>query len=80
MRVQSQGGGGHDNSLQCSCLENPMDREALWTSWGVSIGSQRHTTETTQRARARTHTHTHTQNTLLLPIEKEIKNIVFCFF
>ena len=22
-------GGGHDNSLQYSCLENPMDREAL---------------------------------------------------
>ena len=21
-------GGGHDNSLQCSCLENPMDRGA----------------------------------------------------
>ena len=22
-------GGGHDNPLQCSCLENPMDRGAL---------------------------------------------------
>ena len=21
-------GGGHGNPLQCSCLENPMDREA----------------------------------------------------
>ena len=21
-------GGGHGNSLQCSCLENPMDRRA----------------------------------------------------
>ena len=21
-------GGGHDNPLQCSCLENPMDRGA----------------------------------------------------
>ena len=30
--------GGHSNSLQYSCLENPMDREA----WGVqSVGSQR---------------------------------------
>ena len=23
-------GGGHGNPLQCSCLENPMDREAWW--------------------------------------------------
>ena len=23
-------GGGHDSSLQCSCLENPMDRGAWW--------------------------------------------------
>ena len=23
-------GGGHDNPLQYSCLENPMDREAWW--------------------------------------------------
>ena len=23
-------GGGNSNSLQCSCLENPMDREVLW--------------------------------------------------
>ena len=22
--------GGHGNALQCSCLENPMDREAWW--------------------------------------------------
>ena len=24
-------GGGHGNSLQYSCLGNPMDREAWWT-------------------------------------------------
>ena len=31
-------GGGHGNPLQCSCLENPMDRKpgGIW-----SIGSQR---------------------------------------
>ena len=31
-------GGGHDNPLQCSCLENPMDRRA-WqaTVHGVAI-------------------------------------------
>ena len=28
--------GGHGNSLQFSCLENPMDRRALWaTVYGV---------------------------------------------
>ena len=31
-------GGGYGNPLQCSCLENPMDREA-W--WAVFMGSQR---------------------------------------
>ena len=25
-------GGGHDNTLQCSCLENPMDRGAWWAA------------------------------------------------
>ena len=25
-------GGGHDNPLQYSCLENPMDRGALWAT------------------------------------------------
>ena len=25
-------GGGHGNSLQYSCLENPMDREAWWAT------------------------------------------------
>ena len=30
-------GGGHGNPLQCSCLENPMDRGAWWaTVHGVS--------------------------------------------
>ena len=36
-------GGGHDNPLQCSCLENPMDR-IPWTEGpgGLqSIGSHR---------------------------------------
>ena len=29
-------GGGHGNSLQYSCLENPMDKEAcgLYSPWG----------------------------------------------
>ena len=25
-------GGGHGNPLQCSCLENPMDRGAWWAA------------------------------------------------
>ena len=25
-------GGGHDNLLQCSCLENPMDRGVWWAT------------------------------------------------
>ena len=25
-------GEGHGNSLQCSCLENPMDRGAWWAA------------------------------------------------
>ena len=25
-------GGGYGNALQCSCLENPMDRGAWWVS------------------------------------------------
>ena len=25
-------GEGHDNPLQCSCLENPMDRRAWWAT------------------------------------------------
>ena len=27
-------GGGHGNPLQCSCLEDLMDRGAWWASWG----------------------------------------------
>ena len=35
-------GGGHGNSLQYSCLENPMDRGAWWvTVHGVSESQAR---------------------------------------
>ena len=27
-------GGGHDNPVQCSCLENSMDRGACYNPWG----------------------------------------------
>ena len=29
-------GVGNDNPLQCSCLENSMDRGASWTAHGVT--------------------------------------------
>ena len=44
-------GEGNGNPLQCSCLENPMDREAWWASlWGCKE------LDTTKQL---THTHTH---------------------
>ena len=30
-------GGGHDNPLQYSCLENPMDREAWWAKQSTGL-------------------------------------------
>ena len=42
-------GGGHGNSLQYSCLENPMDRGAWWATvlWGCTESS---TTQVTSMA------------------------------
>ena len=31
-RLGTSPGGGHDNSLQYPCLENPLDRGAWWTT------------------------------------------------
>ena len=48
-------GGGHDNPLQQSCLENPIKRNlASYSSWGCKDS------DTTEWLR-HTHTHTHTQ-------------------
>ena len=33
-------GEGHGNPLQCSCLENPMDRGALWATVHEAAKSQ----------------------------------------
>ena len=53
-------GGGHDNPLQYSCLENPMNRGTWWaTVHGVSKGSD--TTKVTKRTHTHAHTHTHTR-------------------
>ena len=38
-------GGGNDNSLQYSCLENSMDREDLWAAVHVVTKSQRRLSE-----------------------------------
>ena len=48
-------GDGHGNPLQCSCLENPMERGAVGLQ---SMGSQRVRHD---RVHTHTHTHTHTQ-------------------
>ena len=41
-------GGGHGSPLQSSCLENPMDREALWAT--VPGVTELDTTEPTEQA------------------------------
>ena len=39
-------GGGHGNPLQCSCLEIPMDRGALWaTVHGIAESDMMEVTE-----------------------------------
>ena len=48
-------GVGNGNLLQCSCLENSMDRGPCWAT--VHEVSK---TDTIERVHARTHTHTHT--------------------
>ena len=48
-------GGGNDNLLQDSCLENPVDRGAWWTTV--------HSCEELDRIEwLSTHTHTHTHS------------------
>ena len=50
-------GEGNDNSLQCSCLENPIDKRSLV---GFSLWGHKGLDMTKQLMRAHTHTHTHT--------------------
>ena len=54
-------GGGHDNSLQYFCLENPMDRGAWWAT------VQRVTKNQTQWKRLSTHVYT-AKYVYLLPL------------
>ena len=55
-------GEGNGNTLQYSCLENPMDRGNLAGSspWGHKES------EMTERVHAHTHTHTHTHHSVRL--------------
>ena len=48
-------GEGNGNPLQCSCLENPMDRGDWWVTVHGGTKSQ------TQLSDSYTHTHTHTE-------------------
>ena len=59
-------GGGRGNPLQCSCLENPMDRGA-WRAavHGVTMSWTRLSDYARMRAHTHTHTHTHTRPMIL---------------
>ena len=52
-------GEGNGNPLECSCLQNPIDRRAWWATVHGVTKSQTHT---------HTHTHTHTQKHFLLNV------------
>ena len=54
--------GGHGNPLQCSCLENPMDREAWQATVHRVTQSPTPLKQLSMHAHAwaSTHTHTHT--------------------
>ena len=50
-------GEGNDNPLQCSCVENPIDKRSLV---GFSLWGQKELDTTEQLTHIHTHTHTHT--------------------
>ena len=52
-------GGGHDNPLQYSCLENPMDRGA-WRGTVHGVTKSQTNIHTYAHTYTRTHAHTHT--------------------
>ena len=62
-RVDPLGSSGNGNPLQFSCLENPMDRGAWWTT---VHGTAKSLTQLSDWAHmcVHTHTHTHTRTSL----------------
>ena len=57
------------NVLQCSCLENPMDRWA----WQATVhGAGKSQTQLSMSTRAHTHTHTHTHTLLFFAYPAQI--------
>ena len=57
-------GKGHDNSLQYSCFENPMDKGAP----RVGYSPQGHKESDMTEVGSHTHTHTHTHTISINPI------------
>ena len=55
-------GEGNGNSLQYSCLGNPMDRGAWWATVHGGHKESAMTKHARPHARAHTHTHTHTHH------------------
>ena len=53
-------GGGHDNPLQYSCLENPVNRGA-WRATVHGVSKESDTGKATKRARTHTHTSMQTE-------------------
>ena len=53
-------GGGHGNTLQYFCLENPMARGAWWAIVHGAAKSQTRLKQLSTHARIHTHTYTHT--------------------
>ena len=50
-------GGGHGNTLQYFCLENPRDRGAWWATIHGAAKSQTRLKQLSMHARTHTHTH-----------------------
>ena len=53
-------GEGNDNPLQCSCLENPIDKRSL-VGFGLWGHKEWDMAEQLRHTQTRTHTHTHTR-------------------
>ena len=62
-------GGGNGNPLQYSCLKNPMDRRAWWTTvWGVATSQTRLKTLSTSTEQEQTLPQVHASVQVALPL------------